>query len=223
VASPHGRTSAWNSLRNLGQPFPGPGLSVRVVGKITIDKLDSEKKATAIVEEKFARHKPSQYFATILDNKTVHHSRTLHIQETVARLLNVPSRNVSVKVLKAKATGVKGGKRLYGEIAALKVQTANGGLHTPSMSRLVSLQAHIIAENPSLTRILYTVKESSQEQPYVVALRAIRTRDFLTARVAEIPWVTLNETADKILEACRNVSAVYYDVTPKPPATIEME
>ena len=205
------------------QPFPGPGLSVRVVGEITIDKLDSEKKATAIVEEKFARHKPSQYFATILDNKIVHHSRTLHIQETVARLLNVPSRNVSVKVLKAKATGVKGGKRLYGEIAALKVQTANGGLHTPSMSRLVSLQAHIIAENPSLTRILYTVKESSQEQPYVVALRAIRTRDFLTARVAEIPWVTLNETADKILEACRNVSAVYYDVTPKPPATIEME
>ncbi len=188
-----------------------------------MDKLDSEKKATAIVEENFARHKPSQYFAAILDNKTVSHARTMHIQENTARLLNVPLRNVSVKVFKAKATGVKGGKRLYGEIAALKVQTANGGLHNPSISSLVSLQAKIITENPSFTRILYTLKESPQEQPYVVALRAIQTRDFLTAKVAEIPWATLNETADKTLEACRNVSAVYYDVTPKPPATVEME
>ena len=205
------------------QPFPGPGLSVRVVGEINVDKLDSEKKATAIVEENFARHKPSQYFAAILDNKTVSHARTMHIRENTARLLNVTLRKVSVKVFKAKATGVKGGKRLYGEIAALKVQTANGGLHNPLISSLVSLQAKIITENPSFTRILYTLKESPQEQPYVVALRAIQTRDFLTAKVAEIPWATLNETADKTLEACRNVSAVYYDVTPKPPATVEME
>lgn len=205
------------------QPFPGPGLSVRVVGEINVDKLDSAKKATSIVEENFARHKPSQYFAAILDNKTVSHARTMHIRENAARLLNVPLRNVSVKVFKAKATGVKGGKRLYGEIAAIKVQAANGGLHNPLISSLVSLQAKIITENPSFTRILYTLKESPQEQPYVVALRAIQTRDFLTAKVAEIPWATLNETADKTLEACRNVSAVYYDVTPKPPATIEME
>jgi GMP synthase (glutamine-hydrolysing) len=61
------------------------------------------------------------------------------------------------------------------------------------------------------------------EQPHVVALRAIQTSDFLTAKVTEIPWSTLNETADKILDACGNVSAVYYDVTPKPPATVEME
>ena len=205
------------------QPFPGPGLSVRVVGEINVDKLDSEKKVTAIVEESFARHKPSQYFAAILDNKTVSHARTMHIRENAASLLNVPLRNVSVKVFKAKATGVKGGKRLYGEIAALKVQTTNGGIHNPLIPSLVSLQAKIITENPSFTRILYTLKESPQEQPYVVALRAIQTRDFLTAKVAEIPWATLNEAADKTLEACRNVSAVYYDVTPKPPATVEME
>jgi len=205
------------------QPFPGPGLSVRVVGEINGDKLDSEKKATAIVEENFARHKPSQYFAAIIDNKTVSHVRTMPIQENAARRLNVPLRNVSVKVFKAKATGVKGGERLYGEIAALKVQTVNGGLHNPSISSLVSLQAKIITENPSFTRILYTVKESPREQPYVIALRAIQTSDFLTARVTEIPWTTLNEAADKILEACRSVSTVYYDVTPKPPATVEME
>lgn len=205
------------------QPFPGPGLSVRVVGEINGDKLDSEKKATAIVEENFARHKPSQYFAAILDNKTVSHARTMHIQENAARLLNVPLRNVSVKVFKAKATGMKGGKRLYGEIVAIKVQTANGSLYNPPISSLVFLQAKITSENPSFTRILYTVRETPQKQPYIVALRAIQTSDFLTAKVTEIPWATLNKTADKTLEACRNVSAVYYDVTPKPPATVEME
>jgi len=60
-------------------------------------------------------------------------------------------------------------------------------------------------------------------QPYVIAVRAVETRDFLTARVADIPWSTLKETADRILEECPNVSTVYYDVTPKPPATVEME
>ena len=205
------------------QPFPGPGLSVRVVEEINVDKLDSERKATDIVEENFSRHKPSQYFAAVLDNKTVSHTRTKHIQENTARLLNVPLRNAAVKVFKAKATGLKSGKRLYGEIAAIKVQTAKGGIYNPPISSLVSLQAKITKENPSFTRTLYTVKESSQEQPYVVALRAIQTSDFLTAKVTEIPWSTLNETADKILDACGNVSAVYYDVIPKPPATVEME
>lgn len=205
------------------QPFPGPGLSVRVVEEINVDKLDSEKKATDIVEENFSRHKPSQYFAAVLDNKTVSHTRTMHIQENTARLLKVPLKNASVKVFKAKATGIRSGKRLYGEIAAIKVQTAKSGIYNPAISSLVSLQAKITKENPSFTRILYTVKESSQEQPYVVALRAIQTSDFLTAKVTEIPWSTLNETAEKILDACGNVSAVYYDVTPKPPATVEME
>ncbi len=205
------------------QPFPGPGLSVRVVGEVNADKLDSEKKATKIVEENFAKHKPSQYFAAIIDNKTVSHARTEHIKEDTAHLLKVPKRNLSVRVLQAKATGVKGGKRLYGEIAAIKAQTANGNLHKPSIAGLVSLQEKIIKENPSFTRILYAIKEALQKKPYLVSLRAIQTSDFLTAEVTEIPWSTLNKTADKILEACRNVSAVYYDATPKPPATIEME
>ncbi|MDH5494646.1 MAG: GMP synthase [Candidatus Bathyarchaeota archaeon] len=205
------------------QPFPGPGLSIRVVGEIRRDKLESEKKTTVIVEETFAKYKPSQYFAAILDNKTIVHPRSMHIQEVVARLLNVPSRNVSVKVFEAKATGVKGGKRMYGGIAALKAQTMNASFHNPSISRLVALQATVTTGDPFFTRIIYMIKEKSQKQPYVVILRAIQTHDFLTAKVTEIPWATLNETADKILKACPNVSAIYYDVTPKPPATVEME
>jgi len=206
------------------QPFPGPGLSVRVVGEIKIDKLKSLKKATALAEENLAKHEPSQYFAAIIDNlETPQHPCVMHMQETAARYLNVPTRYVSVKVFQDKATGVKGGERHYGEIAAVKTQRIDGSIHQATVKNLVALQTRVITENPSFTRMLYLIQEKPQKQTYIIALRAIQTHDFLTARVAEIPWTTLSETAEKILQACPNVSAVYYDVTPKPPATIEME
>jgi len=206
------------------QPFPGPGLSVRVVGEIRVDKLESLKRATIITEENLAKHKPSQYFAAIIDNtEKPQHPSVTHVRETTARILNVPSRHISVKVFEDRATGVKGGERRYGEIAAVRAQTANGGMHQPAIRDLIALQTKIISENPSFTRILYAVHETVQQQPYVIAMRAIQTQDFLTASVADFPWATLSQTAQKILKACSNVSSVYYDVTPKPPATIEME
>jgi len=206
------------------QPFPGPGLSVRIVGKIKTDKLEELKKATTITEETVAEHRPDQYFAAILDNIDKRkHPRCKPIQETVARLLNVPSKHVLMRVLQDRATGIKGGERCYGEVAAVKAQSANGSILQPPVKSLVELQSKIVMENPSITRVLYTIHEAVQKQPYVVAVRAVQTQDFLTARVAELPWATLTETAQKILTACPNVSSVYYDVTPKPPATIEME
>lgn len=206
------------------QPFPGPGLSVRVVGQNRTDKLESLKKATAITEENLAKHRPNQYFATIIDNEEKpHHQRLTRIREIVAQHLDVPSRHVFVKVFQDKATGMKGGVRHYGEIAAVKVQTTNGLVHQPPIQDLVDLQTKIIRANPSFTRVLYAVQETSQKQPYVVTIRAIQTHDFLTAEVSDIPWTTLSQTAQNVLKACSNVSCVYYDVTPKPPATIEME
>ncbi|UCG36292.1 MAG: GMP synthase [Candidatus Bathyarchaeota archaeon] len=205
------------------QPFPGPGLSVRVVGEIKRDKLSSEKKATAIVEENFAKHNPSQYLAAILDNQTTNSSQHTHNRAKAAHLLNVPSSQVSFKVLQSKATGVVKGKRRYGKIGVLGAQRRNGTSHSPSISSLVALQTKIITQDLSFSRIFYTLKERAEKQPYVVVLRAIDTHDFLTAKVSEIPWKTLEETAERILESCSNVASVYYDVTPKPPATIEME
>jgi GMP synthase (glutamine-hydrolysing) len=128
-----------------------------------------------------------------------------------------------VKVFEDKATGVKGGQRRYGEIAAITAKTPEDQIYPAAIKDLVTVQTKIITENPKFTRILYTIKEASEKKPYVISLRAIQTRNFLTAEVSPIPWTTLNETAQKILEACPKVSGVYYDVTPKPPATIEME
>ena len=206
------------------QPFPGPALSVRVVGEIKPDKLGTLKKATAIAEEKFAKHSPSQYFAAIIDNTEMQADHfVIHIQEAATRFLNVPKRNLSVKVFESKATGVTEGERRYGEIAAITARTPEGLVHQAPIKDLVTLQTRIITEHPNFTRILYALQERAEKQSYVISLRAIQTNDFLTADVSDIPWKTLSETAELILANCSNVSNVYYDVTPKPPATIEME
>jgi len=206
------------------QPFPGPGLSVRVVGEIRPDKLEILKTATTMVEHELAVHKPGQYFAVIVDNEEAPQaSRALHVQETVAHLLNVPSRNVHVKVFADRATGVEGGKRRYGEVVGIKVQTMDGRLHQTGIQNLVSVQARIITENPPVARVFYAVKDSAQKKPYVIGIRSVQTKDFLTAEVSEIPWTTLDKIGEEIVEQCADVSTVYFDVTPKPPATIEME
>lgn len=206
------------------QPFPGPGLSVRVVGEIRPDKLETLKKATTIVEHELAQHKPSQYFAVIVDDEeSLQKSGVVHIQETAARILNVPSRNVHVKMFRDKATGMKGGERRYGEIVGIQVETMNGKAHQTPIRNLVSLQAKIVTENPNVARIFYAVKGLHEKKPYVIGIRSVQTKNFLTAQVSEIPWTTLNSAAEKVSEECVNVSTVYYDVTPKPPATIEME
>jgi len=206
------------------QPFPGPGLSVRVVGEIKSDKLASLKKATTITEKKLAKHKPSQYFAAILDNtEQPDHPKLKGIQKTVADFLNMPSKSISVKIFRGKATGIVDGKRSYGEVASIKAEMARDKIHEALIDNLVSLQTRLVRENPALTRVFYCIQEAKRKQPYVVVIRAIETNDFLTAKVAKISWETLTETAEEILDKCKNVSSVYYDVTPKPPATVEME
>ena len=206
------------------QPFPGPGLSVRVVGEIKTDKLENLKRATAIAEEKLAEHRPNQYFAAIIDDKeSLQQSLCQKIGETTAQFLNLPPAQVSVKVLQDRATGIRNGKRHYGEIAAVRALTLNGKIRQLPVKNLVNLHDEIIRGNPSLTRVLYAVHETTRKKPYLIAMRAIQTQDFITAQVAEVPWATLREAAREILETCPQVSSVYYDVTPKPPATIEME
>lgn len=123
------------------QPFPGPGLAVRVIGDITKEKLDMLREADAIFryEMKKSRKKSDQYFAVLTDTRSV---------------------------------GVMGDFRTHG---------------------------------------------------YTVALRAVKTTDFMTCEVVPLSHNLLTRTATRIVNEVRGISRVVYDITGKPPATIEWE
>ncbi len=67
------------------------------------------------------------------------------------------------------------------------------------------------------------VKGDSRDYQYVVALRAVETVDFMTARWAELPWAFLDHVSRRIMNEVAAVSRVTYDISGKPPATIEWE
>ncbi|MDR2615080.1 MAG: glutamine-hydrolyzing GMP synthase [Oscillospiraceae bacterium] len=123
------------------QPFPGPGLAVRVMGTVTKKKLDTLRLADAIFREEVSRLRvrPDQYFAVLTDTRSV---------------------------------GVMGDFRTYG---------------------------------------------------YTIALRAVKTTDFMTCEYVPLPHRLLGRVSARIVNEVRGVSRVVYDVTGKPPATIEWE
>ncbi len=127
----------------MRQPFPGPGLAIRVMGEITEEKLTVLREADAIFREEIMNagpaDAPSQYFAVLTDNRSV---------------------------------GVMGDARTYG---------------------------------------------------WVVALRAVSTDDFMTADWSRLPWELLARASSRITNEVPNVSRVVYDITSKPPATVEWE
>lgn len=135
------------------QPFPGPGLGIRIIGEVTAEKVKIVQEADAIyrgeIDKAAAEYKeangtapswmPNQYFAALTNMRSV---------------------------------GVMGDERTY---------------------------------------------------DYAVALRAVKTIDFMTAESAEIPFEVLQTVMSRIINEVRGVNRVFYDLTSKPPGTIEFE
>ncbi len=123
------------------QPFPGPGLAIRVIGDLTREKLDILRDADAIVREEIGNSgsEASQYFAVLTNSRSV---------------------------------GVMGDGRTY---------------------------------------------------DYTVAVRAVVTGDFMTAEYARLPHELLSKISRRITNEVDGINRVVYDITDKPPATIEWE
>lgn len=125
------------------QPFPGPGLGIRVIGEVTEEKLAILREADAIFREEIANaglnRSINQYFAVITDMRSV---------------------------------GVMGDSRTY---------------------------------------------------DYTLALRGVTTTDFMTADWARIPYEVLDKVSVRIVNEVKHINRIVYDITSKPPATIEWE
>ena len=202
------------------QPFPGPGLSIRVVGQITAEKLDELKKATFIVEEQLGPHSPSQYFAAIFSGEAPKELKVL--RRDAAELLEYSENNVRAGILAEKTTGIVGGKRAYGTLLTMAFLDDSDRTIEPDYDQLDKIRDYVFDNYPEATRLVLLI-DKRDAPGYTVTVRAVKTRDYLTANVMHLPWTTLLEAASKIFDSCPSVSRVYYDLTPKPPATIEYE
>jgi len=155
-------------------PFPGPGLSVRVLGDL-------------------------------------------------AGLINVAGAEITVRALKSRATGIKKGQRLYGRIVLIDIVDGEGRCLSQAMEGFDAVQRGVSERDAEASRVLYRLTDNPRRERWLIAVRAVETQDFVTARVSRIPWNILREVERTIRAACPTVSAVYYDITPKPPSSIEFE
>jgi GMP synthase (glutamine-hydrolysing) len=207
------------------QPFPGPGLLVRAVGKIGEEKINTLKDVTLKVENEIKNYESQQYFAVILDNEDINQEMKNKIQKMtseIKKFFNENRFNIKVNILKNKATGVKGDVRAYGNIALIEVFNEKNENYIPNIQELIKLHIEIVSKNPDFTRILFLIS-NKREGKYLIAIRAITTRDFMTASITEIPSKMLSKIGNKIMEENQIIAGVYYDITQKPPATIEFE
>ncbi|MFP3204368.1 MAG: ATP-binding protein [Metallosphaera yellowstonensis] len=180
------------------QPFPGPGLLVRVVGRVSREKLLVCRRANEIVERMLRPLRPSQYFAAVFEKQG-------DVEEGLSRSLGD-----RIFVYMNRATGVKGDVRSYGRMASFSF--ARDYVVAREMAKKIT--------SGDFTRALMRVAEGQGK--YTIAVRSVQTEDFMTADITEIDPKLLAEVA-KLLMNIDGVGEVVYDVTTKPPATIEFE
>ncbi len=204
------------------QPFPGPGLLVRCIGNVTKEKIRVLKEATKMVETSLAPFNYEQYFAAVIENRFAKDPSLKAISETASEALGLPKSEVHGEIFEDRVTGVKGDQRCYGLLAGVKLSEESRETYGWLQDRLRQLQTGIVEKFPEVTRVALLVKERRGGGPLSILVRAVSTRDFMTAAVSPVPWKILKDIGQQVLKE-ESVSRVYYDITPKPPGTIEFE
>jgi len=117
------------------------------------------------------------------------------------------------------------GVRILGEVKPEYVRI----LQRADRIFIEALRAHALYEKTSQAFAVFLPVKSvgvagdARKYAYVISLRAVETIDFMTAKAAELPYAFLQEVSRKILNEVPEVSRVVYDISDKPPATIEWE
>ncbi len=186
------------------QPFPGPGLSIRAVGRLTPEKLKVVREATHVVEDGLKDLGLSQWFAASWEDE-------FEYDEDLTRRVRGLG-NLEAYLFKVRATGVKGDLRAYGPVALVRGQAA--GWET------IYELYRVFLDTP-VTHVIYEVKSGVRGR-FFTAIRAVVTEDFMTADVARLSRDLLVKVSGEVLNI-DGVSAVGLDISPKPPATIEVE
>jgi GMP synthase, PP-ATPase domain/subunit len=200
------------------QPFPGPGLLIRCVGEFELEKLKALKNVTFLCEKYLQSIYASQAFLAIFKKPRMATSNKIveFLKET-KRIIGIGGRGFKTYEFYELATGVKGDARAYGKLL---------GLYYKEYDAFLKHKDEIIQEFsrilPDYTRLLIMISDPRPAGKYAIALRAVVTKDFMTASVPDLDMELAQKIVDEILKDIR-ITHVYYDITPKPPATIEYE
>lgn len=205
------------------QPFPGPGLMVRCVGPVFTGKLQQLKTATEIIEKALKNYSVQQYFGAIIENNPYEGLETYGLSKSLSDALNLESEDLNISILENMATGVVEEKRIYGQMAGVTFSQVIQEEMDKHITKLVTVCPQLLKDNPNYIRLLLEIKRIEKRKPYAAIIRAINTDNFMTAQPLKIDWKKLTSISSKIIKQCTKVFTVYYDLTPKPPATIEFE
>lgn len=175
--------------------FPGPALSARIVGPVSQENLAFEKKVHDLVESSVEDYYKEKFGKTMIINDD---GEQEPFQVFAA---------ISENILKKKVTGLVDGKRTY-DIPLCEKGEWN-------FEKLIKKASQI----KGYARVFYEMG-SNPEGKYDIVIRSINSKDARTATVTNLPIELLNELKQKLLEISETKN-VFFDVTPKPPATIE--
>ena len=202
----------------MRQPYPGPGLSVRVAGEATPEKVEIIRDVTLEVEDFLERYQPSQYLVYLTDLEM----EVAPVAVDVAREQLGDDYLIEAWTHGSVAVGVKGDERLLGRMLSLDI--TRDGKPTWKDIRwldLLRLQSAITGRLRDVCRVAAHVG-SSEEGDLGAVVRAVDTRDFMTAMPTKVPFEELHDLGKAIVRRPR-IREAYYEITTKPSSTIELE